>query len=136
MADFLFDQRVADTFARYLKLGSDIVSGDMSDLSEPLPVSTGESPRFEMEAGADLLAHEKQTVKKPEESPFCAPEWQVSCLGPDRAYVRPLTATMVSDYIFYGQCDRKFCLSYLGLAHPVKDQDHVMALVREQGCPT
>ncbi len=133
VADFLFDQRVADTFARYLKLGSDIVSGDMSDLSEPLPVSTGESPRFEMEAGADLLAHEKQTVKKPEDSPFCAPEWQVPYLGPDRAYVRPLTATMVSDYIFYGQCDRRFCLSYLGLAHPVKDQDHVMALVREQG---
>ena len=133
VADFLFDQRVADTFARYLKLGSDIVSGDMADLSEPLPMAVDESPRFEMEAGAALLSHEKQTAKPPEDSPFLFPGWQSPCLDPDRGDARSLTATMVSDYIFHGQCDRRFCLSYLGLAHPVKEQDDVMVLVREQG---
>ncbi|WP_462270842.1 DEAD/DEAH box helicase, partial [Desulfobacter sp.] len=133
VADFLFDQRVADTFARYLQLGSDIVSGDMADLAEPLPMAAGESPRFEMEAGAALLSHEKQTATPPEDSPFLFPGWQGPCLEPNRADARALTATMVSDYIFHGQCDRRFCLSYLGLAHPVTAQDDVMALAREQG---
>ena len=133
VVDFLFDQRVTDTFARYLKLGSDIVSGDMADLCEPLPMADDESPRFEMEAGAALLSHEKQTAKPPEDSPFLFPGWQAPSLDPDRAAARSLTATMISDYIFHGQCDRRFCLSYLGLAHPVKEQEDVMALIREQG---
>jgi superfamily II DNA/RNA helicase len=135
VADFLFDQRVVDTFARYLELGSDIVSGNMADLSAPLPMAgnSDNASLFEMQSGTNLLAHEKQTAKMPEDSPFVSPVWQRPCLDPDRVVPRALTATMVSDYIFYGQCDRRFCLSYLGLAHPVKEQDDVMALVREQG---
>ena len=133
VADFLFDQRVADTFARYLELGSDIVSGDMADLCEPLPMAVEQSPDFEMEAGAALLFQEKQTANTPKASPFLSPVWQAPGLDPDRSDARALAATMVSDYIFHGQCDRRFCLSYLGLAHPVKEEDDVMALVREQG---
>ncbi|WP_035239302.1 DEAD/DEAH box helicase [Desulfobacter vibrioformis] len=133
VADFLFDQRVADTFARYLELGSDIVSGDIANLSGPLPMVADESLDFEMQACAALLSHEKQAAKPPEDLPFLSPVWQAPCLDPDRSDARALTATMVSDYMFHGQCDRRFCLSYLGLAHPVKEQDHVMALVREQG---
>ena len=133
VADFLFDQRVADTFARYLELGSDIVSGDMAAFCEPLPMAADESPDFELEAGAALLSQEKETIKMPEDSPFLSPVWQAPCLDPDRADARSLTATMISDYMFHGQCDRRFCLSYLGLAHPAAEQDNVMALVREQG---
>nr|WP_319491279.1 AAA domain-containing protein [uncultured Desulfobacter sp.] len=135
VADFLFDQRVADTFARYLELGSDIISGDMENLSAPLPMD-GEADKaslFEMKAGTDLLAHERQTAKMPENSPFVAPVWQRPCLSPDQTIPRALTATMVSDYLFYGQCDRRFCLSYLGLAYPVKEQNDIMVLAREQG---
>ncbi|WP_321493037.1 DEAD/DEAH box helicase [uncultured Desulfobacter sp.] len=133
VAEFLFDQRVLDTFARYLKLSSDIVAGNMADLSGPLPMEAGETACFEMEAGAALLSHEKQTAMMPEDSLFLSSVWQAPCLASDRADGRSLTATMVSDYIFHGQCDRRFYLSYLGLAHPVKEQDGVMALVREQG---
>lgn len=135
VADFLFDQRVADTFARYLELGSDIISGDMADLSSFVPMAeeAENASLFEMNAGANLLAHEKRTTKVPEDSPFLSPVWQRPCLAPDRSVPRALTATMVSDYIFYGQCDRRFCLSYLGLAHPVKGEDEIMALAREQG---
>ena len=135
VADFLFDQRVADTFARYLELGSDIVSGDMADLSAPLPMveEAENASLFQMKAGTDLLAHEKQTAKMPEDSPFSSPVWQRPCLDSDRVAPRALTATMVSDYIFFGQCDRRFCMSYLGLAHAVKEQDDIMALAREQG---
>ena len=131
VADFLFNQRVADTFARYLKLGSDIVSGDMADLS--MAEEAENASLFHMQAGTDLLIHEKRTAKIPEDSPFFAPVWQIPCLDADRAAPRTLTATMVSDYIFYGRCDRRFCMSYLGLAHPVKEQDGIMTLVREQG---
>ncbi|WP_020588434.1 DEAD/DEAH box helicase [Desulfobacter curvatus] len=133
VADFLFDQRVADTFVRYLELGSDIVSGDLADLSGPLPMAADESPDSEMEAGAALLFQEKQTTKTPEDSPFLSPIWQAPCIDPGCTDARALTATMISDYIFHGQCDRRFCLSYLGLAHPVTTQDDVMALAREQG---
>ncbi len=133
VADFLFDQRVADTFARYRKLGSDIVAGDMAALCEPLPLAVEESPRFEMEAGAALLSHEKRTAAPPDNSPFLSSVWQAPCIDPDQTAARALTATMVSDYMFHGQCDRRFCLSYLGLAHQVKELDDIMALAREQG---
>nr|WP_319393060.1 DEAD/DEAH box helicase [uncultured Desulfobacter sp.] len=135
VADFLFDQRVADTFTRYLELGSDIVSGDVADLSNFLPLAeeTDKTSLFEMKAGIDLLTHEKRAAKAPEDSPFLSPLWQIPCLSPDRTAPRALNATMVSDYIFYGQCDRRFCLSYLGLAHPVKEQNDIMAIAREQG---
>lgn len=133
IADFLFDQRVLDTFARYLELSSDVVSGDMAAISGPLPTAAEESPSFEMEAGAALLCQEKRTAKIRENSTFSSPVWQSPCLDPNQSAARALTATMISDYIFYGQCDRRFCLSYLGLAHTVQKEDDLMALAREQG---
>ena len=141
VSDFLFDPRVAETFAHYLESSSDIVSGDMADLAGPdLPV---EQPREsllpEMNAGVSLLDREKQKVSEKEPAremvptaiPFGAFPWNRACLAPDHAMT--LTATMISDYFFHGQCPRRFRLKYLGLDRPVQEEDDLQRLVREQG---
>lgn len=131
IADFFFDLRVAEAFARYLASSSDIVSGDMADFAGPHSAveKADESATWEIDAGASLLDREKQKVPASEAFPFSSPRWQRPCFEPGRS----LTATMVSDYVYFGQCGRRFCLKYLGLDHPVQDQDGLMDLARDQG---
>ncbi|MFN2436743.1 MAG: DEAD/DEAH box helicase, partial [Desulfotignum sp.] len=66
IADFLYDRRVAQVFARYLASGSDIVSGDMADLAGPHPAEerADESPTWEMDAVAFPLETEKQKTQQ------------------------------------------------------------------------
>jgi hypothetical protein len=131
IADFFFDRRVAEAFARYLASSSDMVSGDMADFAGPHPLveKADESATWEVDAGASLLDREKQKVPASEAFPFSSFRWQSSCFEPGR----PLTATMVSDYFYFGQCGRRFCLKYLDLDHSVQDQDGLMDLARDQG---
>ena len=141
VSDFLFDPRVAETFFHYLESSSDIVSGDMADLAGP-DLAVEQPRKFslpEIDAGASLLDMEKQRSqgKKPTpgmvstEAPFLALPWKRACLDPDHPMT--LTATMISDYFFHGQCPRRFRLNYLGLDRPVKEDDDLQGLVREQG---
>ena len=143
LSDFLFDPRVAETFARYLESSSDIVAGDMADLAGPAPLveQTRKSSFLEIDAGAPLLDREKQRVLEPEsgqaremtsgETSFASFPWNRACLGPDRSMT--LTATMISDYFFHGQCPQRFRMKYLGLDRPVPDEEGLQRLVREQG---
>ncbi len=131
IADFFFDRRVAEAFARYLASSSDMVSGDMAAFAGPHPAveKAEESATWEMDAGISLLNREKQKVPASEAFPFSSSRWQRPCFDPGRS----LTATMVSDYFYFGQCGRRFCLKYLGLDHLVQDQDGLMDLARDQG---
>ncbi|MFU8768613.1 MAG: AAA domain-containing protein, partial [Desulfotignum sp.] len=136
IADFLYDRRVAQVFARYLSSGSDIVSGDMADLAGSYPAEkrAEESPAWEMDAGVSLLETEKQKMQQQkmpalESLSFSSFRWQHPCFDPGR----PLTATMVSDYMYFSQCQRRFCLKYQGLDHPVHNPDGLMDRARDQG---
>ena len=131
IADFLFDPQVAKVFARYLVTRSDIVSGDMADLAgpQPAPEKGVEPSNREMDAGASLLDREKQKVPASDPHFFSSPRWNHPCFDPGR----PLTATMVSDYVYFSQCGRRFCLKYLGQDHLVQDQDGLMEFARDQG---
>jgi superfamily II DNA/RNA helicase len=136
ITDFLYDLRVAQVFARYRSSSSDIVSGDMADLAGPHPAKewADDSPAWEMDACASLLGTEKQK-RRQQEMPVSAPlffpssRWRHPCIDPGRS----LTATMVSDYMYFGQCHRRFFLKYLGLDHSVQDPDGLMGLARDQG---
>ncbi|MDY0220288.1 MAG: DEAD/DEAH box helicase [Desulfobacterium sp.] len=136
VADFLFDRRVLLAFARYLGAGSHIVSGDIAHLGpcDTIGDTAGEASSFEIAAGDSLLEREKNRVEKPDGSPFLFLKWQRPCLDLERPGSLPsLTATMVSEYFFHGRCDRRFYMKYLGLGHPVKEREEVMALARKQG---
>jgi hypothetical protein len=135
IADFLYDRRVAQVFVRYRSSRSDIVSGDMADLAGPPPDEkrADDSPAWEMDACASLLEAEKQKMQQEmstlETPSFSSVRWQRPCYDPGRR----LTATMVSDYIYFNQCRRRFCLKCLGLDHPAPDPDGLMGLARVRG---
>ncbi|MDT8378861.1 MAG: DEAD/DEAH box helicase [Desulfotignum sp.] len=136
ITDFLYDRRVAQVFARYRSSRSDIVSGDMAHLAglHPDEKRADDSPAWEMDACASLLETEKQKMLQQgmpalEPLSFSSPRWQYPCYD----FGRRLTATMVSDYIYFSQCRRHFCLKYLGLDHPAQDPDGLMGLARDQG---
>lgn len=147
LTDFLFDQRVSEAFARYGNSTSEVVSGDMAHLVAPVPVVEDDraAPPTDIAAGDPLLEKEKQKIREVKMAPSGA--WglggdPLAVLKPthpshrpclDRENPAPLTATMVSEYFFHGQCQRRFCLKYLGLLPLTPRGDGLGERIRQQG---
>jgi len=109
MTGFLFDARVAEAFARYLKESSEIVSGDPTVLEGRGSRDAARAPTYIDTAMPDapLLAWERQ-------------RWGVdgtqgvSVSLPDVPYrSRSLTGTMVGAYIRHRQCARWLSFGFL-----------------------
>ncbi|MBI2504197.1 MAG: DEAD/DEAH box helicase [Candidatus Latescibacteria bacterium] len=104
VVDFLYDQRVADTFAHYRAHSSEIAAGDPAvlelDAAEPAPqgaVWLDPAP-----AALPLLAWEKQ-------------RWAGGAppAPPEGWYPRALTGTLVGAYIRHQQCARWLRLNFV-----------------------
>ncbi|MCD6186134.1 MAG: DEAD/DEAH box helicase [Deltaproteobacteria bacterium] len=128
LTDFLFDHRVARTFAHYLDSTSKIISGDKANLlletsvqSEPDPYNQDqynpEPCAIDIIPEDSLLEMEKEKSRQDgveQARNFLHTEqFRQPCLNINNA--APLTATMVSDYFFHAQCQRRFCFKFLGL---------------------
>ncbi len=140
LMEFLFDQKLARTFAHYLESSSTIVSGDMATLH--LGTSVQDNP---IPCVIDICCKESLLEREKEKS--CAPgnkiyldffqdRWHHTCFGSTTRGT--LTATMVSDYFFHTQCHRRFCLKFINLAPPVQhqavvDDDKLRTLFLDQG---
>ncbi len=120
MTEFLFDHRIADTFARYLESTSETVSGNKEDLLLSLPAKKNLEPEIldiipESLQEDSLLARAKQKAKQENNenlSGFLRTDiCRKPCLTPDNEI--GLTATMISDYFFHAQCQRHFCFKFL-----------------------
>jgi len=175
ITDFLFDSRVAQTFAHYLGSTSDIVSGDMADLDPVLPpAEIKKNAILDIDPGPSLLEDSRMKVREIQKEKSGFPEkaalnpregenterkdagevrgisdffnmipWQLPDLDRDRSLTlstlldrnRPLTlsATLVSDYFFHAQCQRRFCFKLLGLMPPVQEIDELKVLARNGG---
>ena len=124
------------TFDHYLNSSSDIVSGDMATLF--LKTAARENPdplSIDICCGPSLLAMEKEKNKSAgiqtlpdffpvkRENDFrigsCAANWPEP--GIDNYTRITITATMVSDYFFYSQCNRRFCLKLTDHVSPGPD---------------
>ena len=62
---------------------------------------------------------------------FNTAPWQPPGLHRDKPL--SLTASMVSDYFFHSQCQRRFCLKALDLMVPVQETDDLGTLARNRG---
>ena len=128
LTDFLFDHRVARTFAHYLDSTSKIISGDKANLLLEASVQ-GEPENYNQETynqelwaidimpGDSLLEMEKEKSRqdgvKKVHNFLHTEQCRQPCLNIKNAAT--LTATMVSDYFFHAQCQRRFCFKFLGL---------------------
>ncbi|WP_300462353.1 DEAD/DEAH box helicase [Desulfobacula sp.] len=122
LTDFLFDHRVARTFAHYLDTSSTIVAGERANLVLETAVQETKYPcAIDIMAGESLLEREQNRMGGPEtlQHFLHTDEYLGPCLNSNR--VVTLTATMVSDYFFHAQCQRRFCLTFLGLEPPVSN---------------
>jgi superfamily II DNA/RNA helicase len=143
LTDFLFDKRVTEVFRHYLQSTSEVVSGDMANLAATAFAVNEDRPAPvpDIPAGAPLIEREKKKIMEATEErstagdpllvdrpghPLCQP-----CLN--RTKPAPLTATMVSEYFFYGQCQRRFCLKYFQLLPSASYGDGLGALARKEG---
>lgn len=129
---FLYDSRVSESFARYLSTPSEIVVGDPSLLEFSAVEPTVRSPVFlQPSACPSLLEWEKERWPVAEgEHPFVLPEEA-------RHIARPLTGTMLGEYIRHRQCERWMSFHFLppGLPlrpSPAKNQE-IEAIRTERG---
>jgi predicted RecB family nuclease len=163
ITDFLFDSRVAEAFAHYLGSTSDIVAGDMADLDPVLPpaeirekmvLDIDSSPSLLERAGIRVRDTQREkagplerAVLTPEEGRaetidapgegngiadiFGMAPWQT----PGLHRVRPLTltATLVSDYFFHAQCQRRLCIKALDLPVWPRETDPSRMLAVKRG---
>jgi len=141
LMDFLFDQKLARTFAHYLASSSEVVSGDMARLRLGTSVQENQAPRvIDLPCKESLWEREKEKSTAPENKIyldfFHSNRWHQPCLeAPPRV---TLTATMVSDYFFHTQCQRRFCLKFINHAPPIPhratlDNDRLKTLFFDQG---
>ncbi|MDM8524452.1 AAA domain-containing protein [Desulfococcaceae bacterium HSG8] len=132
LTDFLYDDRIAKAFTRYLKESSEIVSGDPGILDlRPLETVREIGRVIDPVSEESLLSWEKQRWATPDTfvSPFfkggrgdfsfekSAPE-QKSPPAPlykkgEGVRLRPLTGTAVGEYFRHRQCGRWFCFNSL-----------------------
>lgn len=141
LTDFLFDYRVARTFAHYRDTSSKIIFGDMADLVCEAPIQDNPEPCvIDINAGESLLEREKEKNKTDGLENlvdfFHGEDCRHPCLEPGA--VATLTATMVSDYFFYAQCHRRFCFKFTGPSSPSPspddpDHDQLRAISMDHG---
>ncbi|WP_457552783.1 DEAD/DEAH box helicase [Desulfobacula sp.] len=141
LTDFLFDYRVADTFAHYLDTTSKIVSGDMDNLViHAFDEKSQEPVAIDIATNDSLLEREKAKIKKNSIEKMLnfphAYDDLKGCLDPEK--IPAITATMISDYFFHAQCQRRFCFKFLNLDslvqnHEDPDSDRFRTLSMNQG---
>ncbi|GKT08957.1 DEAD/DEAH box helicase [Desulforhabdus sp. TSK] len=108
LTDFLFDPRVADAFNRYLTHPSEIVSGDPAFLNLPQGEELVRQPVIlQTSLSPPLLVREKERWAVH----GSRPPW---ALSPEaRHHPRPLTGTIVSEYMRHEQCQRRLSFHFL-----------------------
>lgn len=136
LTDFLFDHRVAHTFAHYRDTPSKIVSGDKASLVPGAFVQETKAPcAIDIMPGDSLLEREKKRIKKDGVEKvhefLCTDHYRQICFNQFPAAT--LTATMVSDYFFHAQCQKRFCFKFLGLTSPVQTHEPFRTLSMNQG---
>ena len=140
LTDFLFDRRIACIFAHYHKTTSKIISGDKADIFLDTPVQEDTEPcAIDIIPGASLLEMEKEKSKQNQDrkaldflhTVFCKEQYRQPCLNINKAAA--LTATMVSDYFFYAQCQRRFCFKFLGIDSLILSHDKFKTLSMNLG---
>ncbi len=133
LTDFFYDQRVLDFFWHCLTHTSDIISGDITDIAAQDEINEScESVPIDIMPGNSLLDMEKEkttSVKK------------IKQPGLKRKYT--LTGTMISDYFFHGQCEKRFFFKFfkidsLTLKNEDRDKrelnnDHLRTEIMEKG---
>ncbi|MBW2656074.1 MAG: hypothetical protein JRC91_14590 [Deltaproteobacteria bacterium] len=126
LTDFLFDHRVARIFAHYLETSSKIISGDRANLVLETPVREILEPcAIDIMPGDSLLDMEKEKSRQDGVKKACSFLHADQCRQPclDINHAATLTATMVSEYFFHAQCQRRFCFKFLGLDSLVQIRD-------------
>ncbi|MFO7751453.1 MAG: hypothetical protein R6V54_15320, partial [Desulfobacteraceae bacterium] len=150
--DFLFDPRVIEAFSRYLEKSSAIVSGNAADLNPRAVMVEDQEPRLLdiiperslLATASDRLAGDADTGEN------IAPWHDLDKTKSQKNGAAPrITATMVSEYFLYRQCQRRFCLQCFGPKAPVQRKEpsrqavmkqgrihesEVLACLKEQGC--
>ena len=123
LTDFLFDHRVARIFAHYLGTTSKIISGDKANLLLGVSVQ-GEPESYNQEPCViDIIPRDSLLEMEKEKSRQDGVEkvrnflYTEQCRQPclNIKNTATLTATMVSDYFFHAQCQRRFCFKFIGL---------------------
>ncbi|GLI34882.1 DEAD/DEAH box helicase [Desulforhabdus amnigena] len=108
LTDFLYDRRVFEAFSRYLTLSSEVVSGDPGCLDPYREQPVNREPVFLQVADSiPLLALEKERWSIHEGRPSFT-------LQPGLRHLsRPLTGTMVGEYMRHEQCRRWLSFHFL-----------------------
>ncbi len=123
LTDFIYDSRLADAFARYLRDASEIVSGDPRVLGLRHQEPEKETHRIVSISETSLLAWEKGKWGTGQ-------RFSVA----DVPYLsRALTGTLIGEYLRHQQCERWFSLSFLPAEHqpPRRTRvDHDLAMQR------